>query len=151
MAAATGPTTISLDVPIITLSTALPELVNGQGIRIVGQASGALIDAKALSAGPVLDVSGPATAIEGVTIKNCPGAAILVRALRFRLSGSTIESCDVGVEMAENTGETLIEQNHFMNHLGGVHGDVLAENCDLRRSQGLIARALGTQFDRRQQ
>ena len=39
-AAATGPTTISLEVPVIALQTALPELVNGRGVRLVGQASG---------------------------------------------------------------------------------------------------------------
>jgi parallel beta-helix repeat protein len=68
----------------------------------------------------VLDVSGPATTIERLSIKNCPGTAILVRALRFRVSESTIESCDVGIEVAENAGETLIERNHFPGDRVGV-------------------------------
>src|SRR5271170_5001092 len=84
VAAATGPTTISIEIPKINLETALPALVNGHGVRLVGQASGAQIDAQALNSGPVLDISGPNTSIEGITIRNCPGAAILVRALRFR-------------------------------------------------------------------
>jgi len=34
-------------------------------------------------------------------IRNCSGAAILVRTVQFRLSASTIDSCDVAVEVAE--------------------------------------------------
>ena len=120
VAAATGPTTISVEVPSIALESALPALVNGHGVRLVGQAGGVQINAQALSGGPVFDVSGPATSIEGITIKSCPAAAILVRAPRFRLSDSTIDSCDVGVEVAENASETLLERNHFLNDRIGV-------------------------------
>ena len=134
VAAATGPATISIEVPTIALETALPALVNGQGVRMVGQALGAQIDAQALNSGPVLDISGPTTSIEGITIKNCPAAAVLVRAVRFRLSGSTIDSCDVGVEVAENASDTLLERNHFRNDRLGVrfgasgHNSTVANN-----------------------
>lgn len=135
VAAATGPTTISIEVPLIALQTALPELVNGRGIRLVGQAAGTVLDAQGLTGGPVLDVSGAATSIEGITIKNCPGVAILVRALRLRLSGSTIESCDVGVEVAENAGETLVEQNHFKNDRIGVRFGASGQNSTVANNE----------------
>jgi parallel beta-helix repeat protein len=135
VAAATGPTTISLEVPLIALQTALPDLVNGRGVRLVGQASGTQLDAQALTSGPVLDVSGPATVIESVTIRNCPGAAILVRGLRFRLSGSTIESCDVGVEVAENASGTLVEQNHFQNDRIGVRFGASGRNSTVANNE----------------
>ncbi|MGA9025365.1 MAG: right-handed parallel beta-helix repeat-containing protein [Steroidobacteraceae bacterium] len=133
-AAATGPTRISIEVSAINLETALPALVNGLGVSVVGQSAGVLIDAHALNAGPVLDISGPNTSIEGITIKNCPAAAVLVRAVRFRLSGSTIESCDVGVEVAENASDTLLEHNHFIKDRLGVrfgasgHNSAVANN-----------------------
>ena len=120
VAAATGPTSIWIEVPNIRLETALPAFVNGNGVKLVGQASGAQIDAQALNSGPVLDISGPNTSIEGIAIRNCPAAAILVRAVRFRLSLSTIESCDVGVEIAENASDTLLERNHFVKNRLGV-------------------------------
>lgn len=132
-AAGTGSSTVSLEVPTIELETALPALVNGHGIRLIGL-SGAKIDAHALDSGPVLDISGPNTSIEGVTIVNCPAAAILVRAVRFRLSGSTIESCDVGVEVADNSSDTLLERNHFHKNRLGVrfaasgHNSAVASN-----------------------
>jgi parallel beta-helix repeat protein len=69
-----------------------------------------------------------------MTISNCPGAAILVRAVRFRLSKSTIDSCDVGVEVAENTSDTLLERNHFLKDRLGVrfgaagHNSAVANN-----------------------
>jgi nitrous oxidase accessory protein NosD len=134
VAAATGPTSISIEVPSISLETALPAFVNGNGVRLEGQASGAQIDARALNSGPVLDISGPNTTIEGITIKNCPAAAILVRAVRFRFSLSTIDSCDVGVEVAENASDTLLERNHFLKNRLGVrfgasgHNSAVASN-----------------------
>src|SRR3984957_6041337 len=93
VATATGQSSISIEVPKITLETALPAFVNGHGVRLLGQTSGAQIDAQALGAGPVFDISGPNTSIEGITISNCHDAAILVRSVRFHLSASTIASC----------------------------------------------------------
>ena len=123
VAAATGPTTIVIDVPKIDLESTLPALVNGQGVRLMAQAAGAQIDAHALSAGPVLDISGPNTSIEGLAFGNCPAAAILVRAVHFRLSAATIASCDVGVDVAENASDTLLEHNHFLkNRIGARFG-----------------------------
>ena len=134
VAGANGPSSISIEVPAINLETALPAFVNGHGVTLVGQASGVQIDAQALSAGPVFDISGPNTSIEAITIKNCPGTAILVRAVRFRLAGSTIQSCDVGVEVADNTSDTLLEHSHFLKDRLGVrfgasgHNSAVANN-----------------------
>ncbi len=120
VAGATSPTTISIDVPQIRLETALPAFVNGRGVRLVGQTAGAQIDARALSSGPVLDVSGPNTSIEGITVSHCPAAAILVRTVHFHLIRSSIDSCDVGVEVAENASDTLLERNRFANDRIGI-------------------------------
>jgi parallel beta-helix repeat protein len=134
VASATAPTTISIEVPTIKLETALPALVNGRGVRIVGQASGTVIDAQALNAGPVFDVSGPNTSIEGITVSKCPAAAILVRAVHFRLSTATVDACDVGVEVAENASDTLLERNHFTKNRVGIrfaasgHNTAVANN-----------------------
>ncbi len=134
VATATGQGTISIEVPKISLETALPAIVNGHGVKLMGQASGVQIDAQALGAGPVFDISGPNTSIDGITIRNCPAAAILVRSLRFRLSASTIASCDVGVEVVENTSGTLLEHNYFLKDRLGVrfgaagHNSVVANN-----------------------
>ncbi len=134
VAGATGPRTISIEVPEIRIETSLPALVNARGITLVGQAGGARIDASALNSGPVLDVSGPNTGIEAITISKCPAAGILVRAVHFRLSASTIESCDVGVEIADNASDTLLERNKFRKNRVGVrfgasgHNTAVASN-----------------------
>lgn len=134
VAGATGPSTISIEVPSIRVETALPALVNGKGVRVAGQSTGTVIDAQVLNSGPVLDVSGPNTTIENITITQCPAAAVLVRAVHFRLSGATIQSCDVGVEVAENASDTLLEHNHFAKNRVGVrfgasgHNTAVANN-----------------------
>jgi parallel beta-helix repeat protein len=134
VAGATGPRTISIEIPSIKLETALPALVSGRGVKVVGQTTGTVIDAQALNAGPVFDISGPNTAIEQLTISKCPAAAILVRSIHFRLSTTTIESCDVGVEVAENASDTLLERNHFTKNRVGIrfaasgHNTAVANN-----------------------
>jgi parallel beta-helix repeat protein len=135
VATATGPTSISIDVPKINLETALPAFVNGHGVRLLGATPGAQIDAQALGAGPVLDIAAPNTSIDGIAIRNCPGAGILVRAVRFRLSASTIAACDVGVEVAENTGETLLERNHFVKVRLGVRFAAAGRNSAVANSE----------------
>jgi parallel beta-helix repeat protein len=120
VAATNGAANISIDVPRIDVETTLPALVNGHGVSIRAPGGGAQLNAKALASGPVLDVSGPDTTIEGLTISDCPGAAVLVRTLRFHLSASTITSCDVGVDVAENASQTLLDRNHFTGNRVGV-------------------------------
>jgi nitrous oxidase accessory protein NosD len=134
VAAASGPATISIDVARLQVETALPAMVNGHGVKVQGQRAGAQIDASALSSGPVLDVSGPDTTIEGVTITACPAAAVLVRAERFHLSSATVSSCDVGVDVAENASQILLDGNRFAKDRVGIrfaasgHGSAVARN-----------------------
>ena len=135
VATATGPTSISIEVPMINLETALPAFVNGHGVRLLGAASGVQINAQALGAGPVLDIAAPNTSIDGIVIRNCPGAGILVRAVRFRLSASTIASCDVGVEVAENTSDTLLERNRFVKVRLGVRFAAAGHNSAVANSE----------------
>ncbi len=120
VASAKESVTISIQVRHIALETALPPIVTTRGLTIVAQQPGAEIDAQALMSGTVLDVAGANTAIEGVLIRNCPGAAILLRAKRFRLTGSTIDSCDVGVDIATNAADVLLERNRFVGDRVGV-------------------------------
>ncbi len=134
VATATGQSTISIEVPKISLETALPAFVNGHGMKLLAQAPGAQIDAQALGAGPVFDISAPNTSIDGITIRNCPAAGILVRSVRFHLSASTIAACNVGVEVLDNTSDTLLERNHFLKDRIGVrfgaagHNSAVANN-----------------------
>jgi hypothetical protein len=118
-ASARGSADVILKVRSLTIGTLLPPLVNPHGVRIVAAPGGSEIDAGSLSGGPVFDVAGDNTSLEGLTVRNCSGTAILLRATQFRLRASTIESCDVGVDVAENGGGVLIERNRFSNdHLG---------------------------------
>jgi parallel beta-helix repeat protein len=118
-AAAKGRSTISLRVPKIILTTALPPLLNAQGVHLVAEKP-TDIDAAALPNGPVIDVASANASIEGLTIRNCKGTAILLRASQFRLQATTIQACDVGVDIAENASEVLLERNRFVNNRVGA-------------------------------
>ena len=119
-ATAPGPTRISLQVPRISLATPLPPIVNPRGVSIVARPSGSEIDAHALSSGPALDVAAANVSLDGLAIRNCANAAILVRAVHFSLENATLEACDVGVDVAENAHDLLLEHNRFINDRLGV-------------------------------
>lgn len=119
-ATAPGPTRISLEVPGISLATPLPPIVNSHGVSIVTRQGGSEIDAHGLSSGPALDVAAANVSIDGLAIRNCPSDAIVVRAVHFSLENATIEACEVGVDVAENAHDLLLEHNRFVNDRIGV-------------------------------
>jgi parallel beta-helix repeat protein len=120
-AAAHGAARIVLRVPKISLATALPPLVNAQGLRLLSPLEGGTeIDASALPSGQVFDVAAANVSIESIRIRNCKGAAILLRASNFRLQSTAIESCDIGVDVAENVKDALVEGNRFSGNRVGI-------------------------------
>ena len=78
-AAAKGRSTISIDVPKITLATALPPVINALGITVMSSLPNAEIDAANLPGGPVLDVASTNVTIKGLRIRNGKAAGILLR------------------------------------------------------------------------
>jgi len=121
VAAANGKADVRLKVPSVAPETPLPPLVNPHGVRIIGQEGGGTqIDGHALGGAPVLDIAGANTSIEGLQLRNCQGSAILLRAAQFHLRGSTIEACDVGVDVAENASDVLLERNTFTGDRVGL-------------------------------
>lgn len=143
VASATGKADILIKVKSIAIETPLPPLVNPHGVRIMAQQPGAEIDARALAGGPLFDVAGSNHSIEGVAMRNCPGAAILLRAAGFRLRSSTIESCDVGVDVAENAGDVLLERNRFSNNRIAVRFAASSRNAVLVGNDFLNSREAG--------
>ena len=135
VASAKEPATISIQARRIVLETALPPIVTVRGVKMLSQPPGVEIDAKALTGNAVFDVAGANTSIEGVRIRNCSGAAVLLRANRFRMESSAIEDCDVGVEVAENAAEVLLERNRFTNNRVGVRFTAAARNTSVVKNE----------------
>jgi parallel beta-helix repeat protein len=119
-AAAKGHSTISINVPKISLATALPPIVNAQGVIVVAAQPNTEIDATALPSGPIFDVASANVSIEGLRIRNGKAACILLRSGKFRLVSTTLQSCDVGIDIAENATEVLLEQNRLADSRVGV-------------------------------
>jgi parallel beta-helix repeat protein len=135
VAAAERRAIISIQVKRIGLETALPPIVSAHGLSIVAQTSGAEIDGKALQGSAVLDIAGANTSIEGLLIRNCNGAGVLLRAVHFRMQATTVDSCDVGVEIAENASDVLLERNRLSNNRIGVRFAASARNTSLVKNE----------------
>jgi hypothetical protein len=142
-ASARGRVSVLIETRRVTLKTALPPLMNPHGLKLVAQPPGAEIDAHALAAGAVLDVVGPNTSIEGVVVRHCPGAAVLLRAAHFHMHASVVESCDVGVEVAANAADLLLEDNRFVNDRVGVRFGAANANTAVVRNTFTHATAAG--------
>ena len=134
-AASKSRASVVIRVPAITLETALPPLANPRGITVSAPQTGVVIDAQAIKDAPVFDITGPNTSITGLTIRNCSGAAVLVRASRFHLASSSIESCDVGVDVAENANDLSIANNRFVKNRIGVRFAATSTNTSVTGNQ----------------
>ena len=142
-AAAKGRSTISINVSKITLASALPPVVNAAGVRLITTQDNAEIDAGALPTGPILDVASPNVSIEGLRIRNGKAAGVLLRAGQFRLVGTTIQGCDVGIDIAENATEVLLEQNRFAENRVGVRFAGANKNVSVLKNEFAAHRDAG--------
>jgi parallel beta-helix repeat protein len=142
-AAAKGPSTISIDVPKITLATALPPVINAQGITITSSQPNGEIDGGNLPSGTVLDVASTNVTIKGLRIRNGKSAGILLRAGRFRLESTTIQDCDVGIDIGENATEVLLEQNRFAANRVGVRFAGSNQNTSVLKNEFAAHRDAG--------
>lgn len=135
VASAHGDATITIRVPQITVETALPPLISTHSVSITAEKPGAIIDAHRLDGGPVFDVAGANISLTGVTVRNCADTAVLLRAPRFKLESTTIESCDVGVDVAENARDFLLERNRFSHNRIGVRLSASNPNAVLEHNE----------------
>jgi len=135
VAGATGPASISIEVPQINLETALPALVNGHGVRLIGQASGVLIDAQDAQRRTGAGCFGPEYLDRSDCDQKLPRSRHprACRALSaFRIDHRVVRP--VGVEVAENASDTLLEGSHFLKNRLGVrfgasgHNSAVASN-----------------------
>jgi len=120
VATASSAARIELETPRIAVETALPPIVNAHGVSVTARPGRGVIDAHALTDGPVFDVAAPNTTLDGISVTGCPAAAVLVRAARFHLHAATVSGCDVGVDIAGNATNLLIERNRFADDRVGV-------------------------------
>jgi hypothetical protein len=142
-ASARGRANVLVVTRTVMLKTPLPPLMNPHGMQLIAQPPGAEIDAHALAGGAVLDVVGPNTWIEGVVVRRCPGAAVLLRAAHFHLHASAVESCDVGVEVAGNAVDLLLDDNRFTNDRVGVRFGAANTNAVVAHNTFAHATAAG--------
>jgi parallel beta-helix repeat protein len=134
-AAATA-ATILIQVDRIVLESALPPIVNTHGVEIAGPSAGAELDAHAVAAtAAVLDIDAENASVARIALRHCAGTAVLVRGRRFHLSDSIIEGCDVGVEVAANASEIVLERNHFNGDRIGVRFSAASRNSQVVRNE----------------
>ncbi|HEY5756271.1 MAG TPA: right-handed parallel beta-helix repeat-containing protein, partial [Steroidobacter sp.] len=57
---------------------------------------------------------------EGLRIPSCKATGIVLRADRFKLQTTSIQGCDVGIDVAEDADQVLLERNRFAKNRVGV-------------------------------
>src|SRR5260221_5516655 len=143
VAAANGKAKVLIKTRRIVLRTALPPLMNAHGVRITAEHPGSEIDAHELAGGPVFDVTGANPSREGLVLRNCPAGAVQLRAVNFHLLSSTIVSCDVGVDVAANASDILIEHTGLATDGIGVRFAAPSRNAAVTGNTFLEAAGAG--------
>jgi nitrous oxidase accessory protein NosD len=116
-----GRARIVIDVPRIVLGTPLPPLVNPAGIVIAAARRHAVLDASALTGGPVLDLAAPDCVIIGLRIERALDQAILVRKGGARLRDVAITDSGVGVHQLDGANDLVVNDSTFARNVVGVH------------------------------
>jgi Right handed beta helix region len=133
---APGAASVLIEVDHIVLESALPPIVNAHGVQIVGPAAGVDIDAHGMPpTAVVLDIDADKVTVSRVAIRHCPGVAVLVRARSFRLADSTIEACDVAIDIAANASEVTLEHNHLNSNRIGARFAAASRDSEVVKNE----------------
>lgn len=104
----------------IVLRSPLPPLVHPEGVIIDGMESRCEIDARALTAGSVLDINSPNTVVTGIGITGAGGQAVLVRASRVQLRSMHIRNSGHGLFVVPEANDLLVEDVQFTANKTGI-------------------------------
>jgi parallel beta-helix repeat protein len=105
----------------VVLAGPLPPLVNPEGVVLDAPGAGCDIDARAIAAGPVLDVAAPRCLVRGIRIRGAAGQGILVRSPGARLRNVGLFDCVDGVFLAEGVDDLEVEDSTFTANVTGIH------------------------------
>jgi len=113
-------TRITMRTKRVVLKTPLPPLANPRGIVLDATEARTEIDASALAEGPVLELRGPDSSIQGLGIRGAAGAAVLVRAPRIRLHSLSFTNCAEAVTLVDGAADVVLEDSQFEANATGV-------------------------------
>ena len=130
-----GRVRVSIDTPTITLTSALPPIINATGIVIDTLRAGVQIDASRMTDGPVLDVASPNAVISGVAIIGARTQAVLLRTSGARLSGMRIQRSAVGVFAMDDVSGLRINDSEFDRNGIGIQLGARSTDVQVRRNR----------------
>lgn len=131
---ADGRARIAIGVSRIVVETSLPPLLNPAGVIVDGQSAAAVVDARALAGGPVLDLAAPNCVVTGLRIEGARGEAIMVRQSGAHLNGVTIADSGVAVFQAGADG-VVIEGSTFDRNTVGIQIGGASSPATLRNNR----------------
>jgi hypothetical protein len=129
------PTRIEILSSEIVLESALPPLVNPNGVTIEGMRDDVRIDARASGGVPVFDIGTPGTIVRRLTIQGSAAEAILVRAPRVQVSQVTFDEDADGIRIVQGGDNLLIEDSVFEANGAGVRLTTGVTGVTIRRNQ----------------
>jgi len=115
-----GRARIVIDVPVVTISSPLPPILNPAGVVFEGRRPASRIDAAGLSAGPVLDVSAPNTVLSLIEITGAPREAILLRSSGARVTGVRLRQDATGIYLADGADDLTVSESEFDRNTIGI-------------------------------
>jgi Right handed beta helix region len=104
---------IIIAVPRISVESALPALINPNGVEIEGKIDNATISAERLAKGAVLHITAPSSVIRGLRIIDAREVGILINAVDVRVEKSTLENSKTAVLVGSAASRCVISNTTF--------------------------------------
>jgi nitrous oxidase accessory protein NosD len=111
---------IVVQVPLITLRTPLPPIVNPAGVVLEPRGARVKVDASRLPAGAVFDVAAPNSVIARLDVYGAPEQALLLRRAGARVTNVAIRGCRTGVHVVDAVDDVRISDSIFDGNVTGI-------------------------------
>lgn len=127
-------TRIVLQVDRITLSRALPPLLNPGGTILDARAAATILDATAVATGAALEVASPGSELLGLRIVGALDIALLLRAGAVSLTDCSVEGSGAGVVVA-GSATARIRSTAFVGNRTGIRLASTAAKLEVEGNQ----------------
>ena len=119
---------IVLNVKRIAIESALPTLINPQGIVIDGAEDGSVIDASRQAQGSALQIKSPRSVLRRVKILHAHDRALTVMATGVELESLEVSDCHTGITLVSGADGVTIRRSLFERDGTAITGDAPLRN-----------------------
>ncbi len=126
-----GHSRIAIRVAQVLIESALPTLINPQGIVIEGRDGGTIIEAAHQRDGSTLQVKSPRSALRRLTLVHARNRAVTVMAPGVEIDSLDISDCGTGIVIAAGSEGLTIRHSRFERNATAIMSDAFLHDVTI--------------------